>query len=131
MNCEKNVPFKAQLDAYLQRQGGRVVDADVDVRLNTTVTEDAAGAFASDVIIAALGARPVTPNIPGTNAEHVHIAQDVYTNPTPASNRVVILGGGLVGTELAVYLAGMGRDVTIMEMLPQLSDGGNMVLSTL
>jgi pyruvate/2-oxoglutarate dehydrogenase complex dihydrolipoamide dehydrogenase (E3) component len=37
----------------------------------------------------------------------------------------VILGGGLVGTELGIFLAGMGKRVTILEMLPELSDGGN------
>ena len=61
LNCEKNMPFKARLGAYLQRQAGRVYDAGVDVRLGTAVTGETAGAIAPDVIIAALGAQPVTP----------------------------------------------------------------------
>ncbi len=127
LNCEKNVPFKARLHAYLKRQAGRVCDAGVDVHLDTVVTEDMARQAGPDVIIAALGARPVKPNITGIDGENVHLSRDVYLNPDLAGKRVVILGGGLVGTELAVFLAGMGRDVTILEMLPGLNDGGNMV----
>ena len=127
LNCEKKVPFKARLDEYLRRQAGRVYDSGVDVRLNAVVTKDTALKAAPDVIIAALGARPVKPNIPGINGGNVHYAEDVYLNPDLAGKRVLILGGGLVGTELAVFLAGMGRDVTIMELLPALNDGGNMV----
>ena len=39
----------------------------------------------------------------------------------------MILGGGLVGIELGIFLAGLGKDITIMEMMPELNDGGNMV----
>jgi 2,4-dienoyl-CoA reductase-like NADH-dependent reductase (Old Yellow Enzyme family)/NADPH-dependent 2,4-dienoyl-CoA reductase/sulfur reductase-like enzyme len=127
LNCEKNVPFKARLGEYLKRQAARVYAAGVDVRLGAPVTEDVARGAAPDVVIAALGARPVRPDIPGINGANVQCAEDVYLNPGLAGGRVLILGGGLVGTELAVFLAGMGRDVTILELLPALNDGGNMV----
>jgi pyruvate/2-oxoglutarate dehydrogenase complex dihydrolipoamide dehydrogenase (E3) component len=51
----------------------------------------------------------------------------MYGAPDQAGERVVVLGGGLVGQELAVYLAGMGRDVTIVEMQPALNSGGNVL----
>jgi pyruvate/2-oxoglutarate dehydrogenase complex dihydrolipoamide dehydrogenase (E3) component len=57
----------------------------------------------------------------------VRYAEEVYLNPDLAGERVLILGGGLVGTELGIFLAGMGRNVTILELLPALNDGGNMV----
>ena len=36
----------------------------------------------------------------------------------PMGRRVVVVGGGLVGVELAEFLAGRGRDVTIIEKGP-------------
>jgi pyruvate/2-oxoglutarate dehydrogenase complex dihydrolipoamide dehydrogenase (E3) component len=39
----------------------------------------------------------------------------------------VVLGGGLVGIELAIHLAGLGREVTVAEMLPALNNGGNVL----
>ncbi len=103
MNCEKNVPFKARLGEYLKRQAERVRAAGVDVKLGTPVTEAVALGIAPDVIIAALGARPVKPGIPGIDGTNVRYAEDVYLNPDLAGKRVLILGGGLVGTELGIF----------------------------
>ncbi len=127
LSCEKNVPFKARLDEYLRRQARRVYEAGVDVRLGAAASVEAVTDEAPDVIIAALGARAVRPDIPGITGANVRMAQDVYLSPDLAGPRVVILGGGLVGTELAVFLTGLGRNVTILELLPTLNDGGNMV----
>jgi NADPH-dependent 2,4-dienoyl-CoA reductase/sulfur reductase-like enzyme len=54
-------------------------------------------------------------------------AEDAFSRPEAVGERVVILGGGLVGIELGVFLAGLGRQVTILEMKETLSDGGNPV----
>jgi|GEM_PF-7001823 len=47
-------------------------------------------------------------------------AVDVYRDAGLAGQRSVIVGGGFVGCELAVYLARLGRQVTIVEQLPEL-----------
>ncbi len=127
LNCEKYVPFKVRLGEYLERQARRVHKAGVAVKLNTEVTAKLAEEINPDVIIAAMGACPVKPPIPGIDGKNVFGAEDIYKNPSLAGKRTVILGGGLVGVELAIYLAGTGREVTVMEMLPSLNDGGNMV----
>ncbi|MDR0904866.1 MAG: NAD(P)/FAD-dependent oxidoreductase [Oscillospiraceae bacterium] len=127
LRCEEDVPFKQKLSEYLNLQAKRVAQAGVDIHLNTEVTADLARRLAPDVIIAALGARPVTPKIPGI--ENAVGAEAVYVDTSKAGKRVAILGGGLVGTELAIFLGGQGREVTIIEMQPTLSDGGNMLHS--
>ena len=127
LNCEEAVPFKARLAEYLLRQARRVAAAGVDIRLNTPVTPALAEELKPGVIIAALGARPVKPRIPGIDGKNVFGAEYAYTHPGETGKRVVILGGGLVGIELGIYLAGMGREITLVEMLPDLNDGGNMV----
>ena len=40
---------------------------------------------------------------------------------------MVILGGGLVGCELAVYLGDLGHEVEILEMAPMLNSGSNIL----
>jgi pyruvate/2-oxoglutarate dehydrogenase complex dihydrolipoamide dehydrogenase (E3) component len=57
----------------------------------------------------------------------VFSAEEIYENPERAGKRVSVLGGGLVGVELAIYLAQSGRAVTIIEMLPVLNNGGNIL----
>ncbi|MDR0916531.1 MAG: NAD(P)/FAD-dependent oxidoreductase [Oscillospiraceae bacterium] len=127
LRCEKDVPFKEKLSEYLDLQAKRIAEAGIDLRLNTAVTPQLAQDIAPDVLIAALGARPVTPRIQGIDGKNVAAAEDVYVDTTLAGKRVVIIGGGLVGTELAIFLAGQGREVTIVEMLSELSDGGNQL----
>jgi pyruvate/2-oxoglutarate dehydrogenase complex dihydrolipoamide dehydrogenase (E3) component len=127
LRCEDGVPFKQHLSEYLERQAEAVAKAGVDIRLNTPVTPELAERIKPDVMIAALGARPVKPGIKGIDLGHVFSAEDIYYHPENAGRRVIVLGGGLVGTELSIYLAMQGRDVTIIEKLPMLSDGGNIL----
>ena len=125
LRCERNVPFKAKLDAYLNQQAERLARAGVDIRLNTEVTPALADSLKPDVIIAAPGARPVKPPIPGIDGKNVFSAEHIYVHPEDCGYKAVILGAGLVGIELAIYLSMLGRKVELVEMMPELNDGGN------
>lgn len=125
LRCEKNVPFKKKLDGYLKQQAEAVLRSGADIRLNTEVTPEYAASVGADVIIAALGARPVVPQIPGICGNNVLSAEFAYLNPETVGQNAVILGAGLVGVELGIYLSMLGRKVTIVEMMDHISDGGN------
>ncbi len=127
LRCEENVPFKKKLRDYLDYQERMLLRSDVEVRLNTAATAAFAESAGSDVIIAALGACPVKPKIKGIDGLNVMGAEEAYFRPDKTGGKIVVLGGGLVGIELAIYLAGMGRKVTILEMMNCLSDGGNPI----
>ena len=75
-----------------------------------------------------MGAEPVKPPIPGIDGANVKSAAQVYDDPESVGKNVVILGGGLVGLELAIHLGDLGRNVTVVEMLDHLNDGGNLIL---
>ena len=125
LQCEKLVPFKNNLSDYLQMQARVVEHRGIEIRLNTEVTPELAQSLAPDVIIAAMGSYPVVPQIKGIEGPNVMSAEEAYREPEKSGGSVVILGGGLVGAELGVFLAQQGRQVTILEMLDHLNDGGN------
>ena len=127
LRCEEKVPFKRLLAGYLDYQARMISRAPVEVRLGTTVTPESAAAEGADVIICALGARPCVPDIPGIGGDNVLGVEEAYLRPARTGPSAVVLGGGLAGIELAIYLSGLGRRVTIMEMMETLSDGGNPV----
>ena len=127
LRCEEKVPFKEHLHEYLEHQVYLLGKSNVDVRLNTAVTPELAAQLAPDVIIAAIGAKNATLPIPGADGKNVYFAEDIYVNPDLAGGKTVILGGGLVGTELAIFLGGLGKDVTVLEMAPILGNGGNIL----
>ncbi len=125
--CEEKVPFKAQLGKYIARQERLVRRSGVELRLNTPVTAELAKELKPDAIIAAMGARPVKPPIPGIELPHVFGAEEMYLQPEKAGENVVMLGGGLVGIELGLFLAMQGKKITLVEMLPGLNYGHEVV----
>jgi pyruvate/2-oxoglutarate dehydrogenase complex dihydrolipoamide dehydrogenase (E3) component len=124
--CEREVPFKERLHQYIEQQKYLISKSAIDLRLNTEVTPEYAKTEKPDVIIAAVGSDPIIPKIPGVCGANVCQAIDVYKDPSLAKGKVVILGAGFVGVELAFYLMDLGnKDVEIVEMLGDISDGGN------
>lgn len=63
---------------------------------------------APDVVILATGATPITPPIPGVDLPHVVQAWEVLSNKVAVGKRVVVIGGGAVGVETAMFLADKG-----------------------
>jgi len=124
--CEKDVPFKQRLHDYIRHQSERIAKSGIDLRLNTAVTPEYAAIEKPDVIIAAIGSEPVAPQISGITGDNVYQATEVYDNPALAKGKVVILGAGFVGTELAIWLAeSFGKQSEIIEMTGMISHGGN------
>jgi NADPH-dependent 2,4-dienoyl-CoA reductase/sulfur reductase-like enzyme len=127
--CERDVAFKTKLSRYLVLHAKRVMeDPNIEVRLNTAATVETALEIGPDAIIAALGARPVVPTfLKGYDLPQVFGAEEVYLDLSKAGERVVVLGGGLVGCELAIHLTQNGRRVTIIEMADRPNFAGNML----
>lgn len=101
---------------FVQVLEGRLAEAGVDVRLNTELTAEQAEALHADVVITAVGAKPIVPPIPGIDSKKVVGLDALHQNPPAIGQKVVILGGGLVGSECAIYLDGLDKDVTVVEM---------------
>jgi pyruvate/2-oxoglutarate dehydrogenase complex dihydrolipoamide dehydrogenase (E3) component/uncharacterized membrane protein YdjX (TVP38/TMEM64 family) len=70
-------------------------------------------------IVIAAGARPLVPPIPGIEATGC-LTSDTVWNLRALPRRLVVLGGGPIGCELAQCFARFGSQVTQVEMLPRL-----------
>jgi len=71
----------------------------------------------ADKIILATGARPIVLPIPGADAPDVMGVEDMLgLDKLPKS--VVIIGGGVVGVEMATVWAKLGCEVSLVEMMP-------------
>lgn len=76
---------------------------------------------APDVIIVATGAAPNIPPIPGlSNYPHM-TGHDYFRTQTVKGNRIMILGGGMIGMEAAEQLIDRGKEVVVVEMLPDVA----------
>ena len=74
-----------------------------------------------DVIIIATGASSVFPPIEGLDPAIHPNAIDVLNGKAKVGERVIILGGGSIGAELADYLSGAGKEVQLVEMLDDIA----------
>jgi 2,4-dienoyl-CoA reductase-like NADH-dependent reductase (Old Yellow Enzyme family)/thioredoxin reductase len=114
---EEFIPFKNDLYAYSQLLERRLAKTNVEVRLNTELTSKLAQELKADIILCAVGAVPVVPPIPGLAESKKTVGLEAIHQPVPAvGKKVVILGGGLIGTETAIYLDSLGKEVTVVEM---------------
>jgi len=114
----------ALLRNYFERQ---MELTGVEVMLNTSATADDVLSLNPDVVFLATGARAWLPPVPGVESPEVRGAVEVYLDPGLIGNKCLIVGGGFVGCELAVYLSQLGRQVTVVEQLPEVLDNMRMV----
>ncbi len=122
----ENAEFKRNILRYRNMTSRQVMKLPIDIRLNTVVTDELIAELRPDVIIAAVGADPWALPIPGVNNPNVIFGADLRKD-TPVGQRVVVIGGGLIGCEEAVSLAWEGHNVTILEMQEELApDCGRM-----
>jgi len=70
-------------------------------------------------IVIAAGARPFVPPIPGIE-EVGYVTSDTIWELRQLPRRLVVLGGGPIGSELAQCFARLGSQVTQVEMLPRI-----------
>jgi len=82
-------------------------------------TSDGARALTTRSIVIAAGARPLVPPIPGIE-ETGYLTSDTVWGLRQLPKRLVVLGGGPIGCELAQCFARFGSEVTQVEMLPRL-----------
>jgi 2,4-dienoyl-CoA reductase-like NADH-dependent reductase (Old Yellow Enzyme family)/thioredoxin reductase len=85
----------------------------VEVHLKTEGTAEVVAKDSPDAVVVALGASPFLPDIPGINGENVVLAWDVLRGKAKVGHKVVVIGGELVGCEVAEMLAAAGKQVTV------------------
>lgn len=107
--------YRNYLTHQLDKQGVTFAHADIQSAADLV-------SYQADSVIVATGARQSVPPINGAELEHVLLAEDVLAGQA-VGERVAIIGGGLVGTETAKYLAVAGKQVTIIEMLDTIGNG--------
>ena len=96
----------------------------VEIHLNTEVTADQLREMGADVILLATGSVPVMPKVPGIEDSKVIGCMDAFANPDKIGQKVVVIGGGLVGCEMALDYAENGKEVTVVEALPKILSAG-------
>lgn len=110
-------PGKKDLLALVDWLKAELQKCMVDVNLNTEVNPDYIARFNPDALILSTGSNPFIPDIP--EIESAVTAVDALKDVS-LGDRVIICGGGLVGCEVAWYLAEQNKEIIIVEKLDQI-----------
>lgn len=116
--------FKKDLRRLLSWYESQMEPTGVVVHKNSVITSEIIQKIAPDVTIVATGAHPLVPPIPGVDLDKVVTAVDLLKGLKKAGKRVTLVGGGLSGCEVAIWLAQKGCEVSLVEMLPETMVGG-------
>ncbi len=106
--------YKNWLIYQLDKQG-------VEVRLGTKATPEMIAAENFDAVVVAAGAEMLTLPIPGADKDKLTYALEAFAHPEKLGEKVVVIGGGEVGVETALYIAKKGHHTTVVEMRDRLS----------
>ncbi|MCB2355711.1 FAD-dependent oxidoreductase [Clostridium estertheticum] len=91
----------------------------VKIRMNTLVTPEFLINETPDVAILATGSTPLILPIPGIQNSGVIHAVDLLDGKECCGQKVLVVGGGMVGCETAAFLGEQEHDVTVIEFRDQ------------
>jgi 2,4-dienoyl-CoA reductase-like NADH-dependent reductase (Old Yellow Enzyme family)/thioredoxin reductase len=118
-------PHKEAIGSLNKHMAARVTKAGVRVLLGQEATAKSVKTMRPEVVVLAAGSIPSVPDIPGSGGDSVVLASDVLAGRTQVGNRVAVIGGELVGCEIADYLAQKGKTVTVMRRGTEMAAGVN------
>lgn len=114
-------PEVGKLTRFLERAMRK---ENVRVNLECAATPEIVKNLSPDAVVLATGARPVLPDIPGIERENVVLAMDVLLEASDVGEEILVIGGGLVGCDVAVFLAKRGKSVRVVDKVNIVSTVG-------
>ena len=112
--------YKKGLRKLIRFQTKQMERFGVKCHLNQEVTPETLKTHAPDVVVLATGSTPVYPSVKGIDKPLVISIHDALNGNKRAGGKIVVVGGGSTGCEIALHLSENGCRVTIVEMLPRL-----------
>ena len=105
---------KPQIGTLTVNMERRLAASGAEVHLNMAM--DAQGILKEkpDLVVVATGAKQNLPKIPGMDGKNIVMAWDVLDGSAKTGQEVVVVGGGLTGSDAAYFLARQGRRVSLI-----------------
>lgn len=98
----------------------QLADLDIPVHLNTVVDNELIEKEKADAVIIATGGAKKRIPIPGCDQPHVCDAKEYLLEDRQVGGNVTVIGGGLTGCEVAYTLAKQGKNVSLIELMPDI-----------
>jgi len=127
--------FKPEVAKLLQYYESNLEKSCVEVRLGQKISLAKLSKENPEVVIVAVGADPIVPEILGIEKGNVLTTLELFKNKKmEIGKEIVVVGAGLIGCEISWYLASQGKLVKVVDVLSRdviLSDEHDSNRSTL
>jgi len=107
-------PFKEEINCLTSYLIKQMEVNSVNVMLDKKATAEEILNLNPDHIIIASGAKPSLPEIPGIEKANVVMAVDLLSQKVTSGQNVAVIGGGMIGIDIAEYLYNKGKQVTLL-----------------
>jgi 2,4-dienoyl-CoA reductase (NADPH2) len=114
----RNPAFKRELERLPGWYDRQLRQAGAELILGQESTVDSVAALEPDVIVYAIGAEPVSLDVPGAGDEQVVQAIHLLDSEPGTGQDMVVIGAGFVGCETAVHLGRLGNRVRLLTRRP-------------
>ena len=113
-------PGKGDITNMVRSYIAKCEEYGVKMVMNTEVTPAMVAEAKPDAVIVATGSNPLVLPIPGINDTGVIHAGDLLDGKASVGKKVLVVGGGMVGCEVADFLGELGHEVSVIELRDQL-----------
>ncbi len=108
--------LQTNLEKALIQAKVEIIQSSVHFINNSQIQDDERNVYTADKIIICTGAKPFSPiSIDGSLTSY-----DVLKEPFSTKQSILIVGAGVIGTELASFLRMVSHDVTLVELAPRI-----------
>jgi 2,4-dienoyl-CoA reductase-like NADH-dependent reductase (Old Yellow Enzyme family)/NADPH-dependent 2,4-dienoyl-CoA reductase/sulfur reductase-like enzyme len=114
-------PHKSEIDDYVDYLIQSIRASGVTIRTGVAIdAEKLDSLLPFDEIVIAVGGVSIRPAL-ANEQPNVVLAEEVLERKVSLGSKVAVLGGGLVGCETAEWIAAQGKQVTLIEQLPDIA----------
>jgi 2,4-dienoyl-CoA reductase-like NADH-dependent reductase (Old Yellow Enzyme family)/thioredoxin reductase len=128
LKAASSAPHKDRVGATIPYYLNELKRLGVEVKTTIEVTPAKIIESAADAVVIATGAKPSVPQIPGLENANPVQAIDVLVGKVKVGENVVIIGGELVASEVAEFMAAQGKKVTMLRRGKEIAQKVNPVL---
>lgn len=117
--AEKNKVVKKLTDgvaALLKSNGVKVFNGQAKINADKTIIVDSNTRISANKVIFAGGSKVARLNLPGMDSKYV-LTSDEILDIDVIPRKLAIIGGGVIGVEMATIFRSFGSDVTIIELM--------------
>ena len=110
--------FKVDVLKLLSYYENEIIKNSIELRLGIRATPEYILNENMDIVILAIGANPVVPDIPGIDNEFVFNSIEALENEELITGSdIVVIGAGLVGCEISLHFAIKGKNVKVIDYI--------------